>query len=78
MKDLLKRASAEIRSLRRQNEILEAQMGVVEVFAAALGLKRENRGMGIDVAWELEREADKLPPEIHAINAQQAQQDRGA
>jgi hypothetical protein len=67
MKDLLKRASAEIRDLRRQNEILQAQMGVVEVFAAALGLKRGERGMSVDVAWELDRTANEIKDEIHAV-----------
>ena len=38
MKDLLNRARHEIIGLRRDNEILAAQVGVVNVFAVALGL----------------------------------------
>lgn len=60
MKDVLNSAVHEIRDLRRRNEILSAQMGVVEVFAAALGLKHGEGGMVPDVAWQLEREIEKI------------------
>ena len=60
MENLLNHAKHEIISLRRQNEILAAQMGVVEVFAAALGLKRERGGEAIDVVWELQKKIDEL------------------
>lgn len=61
MKELLIEARQEILDLRRRNEILTAQMGVVEVFAAALGLKRNEGGMAPDVAWELQKQIDELP-----------------
>ena len=60
MKDVLNSAVYEIRYLRRRNEILSAQMGVVEVFAAALGLKDGEGGMAPDVAGQLEREIEKI------------------
>ena len=60
MKRLLIDAKEEILSLRRRNEILEAQVGVVVVFAAALGLKRNEQGMGEDVAWKLQQKIDEL------------------
>ena len=60
MEHLLIDAKQEIVALRRRNEILEAQLGVVEVFAAALGLKRNEQGMGEDVAWKLQRKIDEL------------------
>jgi hypothetical protein len=60
MKHLLMEAKDEILSLRRQNEILSAQVGVFEVFAAALGLKRDNRGESVDVAWSLQKKIDEL------------------
>jgi len=60
MENLLNHAKHEIVSLRRQNEILAAQMGVVEVFAAALGLKRERGGAAIDVVCELQKKIDEL------------------
>lgn len=56
MKNLLITAKNEIVRLRRENEILRAQVGVVEVFAAVSGLRREPMGMVEDIAWILERE----------------------
>lgn len=60
MKQLLIEARQEILDLRRRNEILSAQMGVVEVFAAALGLERIEGAMAPDVAWKLQKEIDEL------------------
>jgi len=60
MKELLTEARREILDLRRSNEILHAQMGVVEVFAAALGLKRNGNGAAPDVAWALQKAIDRL------------------
>ncbi|MBK8772856.1 MAG: hypothetical protein IPM06_20830 [Rhizobiales bacterium] len=52
---LLRTAAAEIRALRRHNELLNAQVGVMEVFAAALGLRKNENGATIDIVWEIER-----------------------
>jgi hypothetical protein len=60
VKQLLLQARNEILDLRRRNEILAAQMGVVEVFAAALGLKRNEVGMAPDVAWSLLKAAESM------------------
>jgi hypothetical protein len=61
MLNLLNSAKREILELRRRNELLAAQMSVVEVFAAATGLRRNDScGMTIDVAWELERAIEEL------------------
>ncbi|HKI53913.1 MAG TPA: hypothetical protein VJ987_07290 [Anaerolineales bacterium] len=60
MKNLLNEAKHEIINLRRRNEILEAQIGVVEVFAAALGLKRGPRGESPDVVYALQKKIDEL------------------
>ena len=66
MKELLIEARQEILDLRRRNEILSAQMGVVEIFAAALGLKRSEGGMAPDVAWALQKKIDELAaPRVH-------------
>ena len=54
MKQLLIDAKNEILSLRRQNEILSAQMAVVDVFAAAVGLQRNSQGFGTDVVQDLD------------------------
>lgn len=60
MKDLLKQASLEIQQLRRRNEILEAQMGVVEVFRAALMGPPRPSGASPDVVWALEKKIQEL------------------
>jgi len=59
MNELAKQACFEIRDLRRRNELLEAQMGIVEVFAAALGMKKGGQTMAPDVVWMIERELEK-------------------
>lgn len=64
MKDLLQRAKSEIVQLRRTNEVLSAQVEVVHIFAAALGLHNSGGGYAPDVAWELQKEIDRLS-EIH-------------
>ncbi len=66
MKELLNSARNEILELRRQNEVLAAQMTIVEIFAAALGLKRNQCGMSPDVAWELQRKIEEI------VNAEKA------
>ncbi len=60
MKQLLNSARCEILELRRTNEVLAAQMAVVEIFAAALGLKRNRGGMSPDITWELQKKIDEL------------------
>ena len=60
MKQLLTAARQEIVGLRRRNEILEAQVAVVEVFASALGLKPGERGAAPDVAWALQKKIDEM------------------
>ena len=68
--NVLRHAVNEIESLRRQNEILSAQVGVIEVFATALGMRNGNRGATIDVVWELQQEIkaaeDPAPEEAKA------------
>jgi hypothetical protein len=56
--NLLLSAASEIESLRRQNEILAARADVIEVFAAALGLRNGHHGMAEDIAWKLRRIAE--------------------
>jgi hypothetical protein len=54
-KELLERAGIEIESLRRRVELLDAQMGVVQVFAAALGLRQSGGAMSPDIVWEIQQ-----------------------
>lgn len=60
MKEVLVAAKREIIELRRRNELLMAQMAVVEIFAAALGLKRGERAMVPDIAVALENKIHEL------------------
>ena len=63
---LLREGADEIRSLRRQNEILAAKVETVELMAVFLHARPpEHRGIGMseDVAWKMTREADKLAQE---------------
>lgn len=63
MKALLIQARSEILSLRRRNELLTAQVAVVEVFAAALGLRPEPGCLTPDIAWELQCQIDQMDKE---------------
>ena len=55
MKDTLKSAIEEIRTLRRSNEILYAQVRVMETFRAALFGDERPQGASVDVVWQLEK-----------------------
>ncbi len=57
-KGLLRKARSEILRLRDENRLLAAQVGVIEVFAMAMGMRRGNNGAEVDVAWELQQEID--------------------
>ena len=61
MKELLLDAKEEIVRLRRRNEVLEAQMQIVEVFGAALFARvGREQGAAPDVVWALEKKIDEL------------------
>ena len=55
MKDTLKSAIEEIRTMRRSNEILYAQVRVMETFRAVLFGNERPQGASVDVAWQLEK-----------------------
>ncbi len=61
-KDTLITAKAEIESLRRRNEILQAKVEVMNLFVCVLHTSPaiHNPPMGIDVAWELGREIARM------------------
>ena len=70
---LLRRAAEDIRTLRRRNEILSAQMRVVEIFGAALsGRGGSGIAMGEDIAWALDRAIHDL--ENEAVGTEAAEQ----
>ena len=65
MRELLLRAAAEIRDLRRHNEVLSAKVEMIDLFACVLHTNPATRSTGAapDVAWEMEREAARLENE---------------
>lgn len=62
MKDLLQSAMHEIAGLRRQNEILQAKVEVMDLFACVLHTTAASRtqGMSVDVAWQLQKAIDEI------------------
>jgi len=66
MKKLLQDAAKEIEKLRIENGNLNAQLGVVEVFAAALGLRKNQGGMvsGPNVLYYLNKAIDEMPEPV--------------
>ncbi|MDB5522804.1 MAG: hypothetical protein JWM58_567 [Rhizobium sp.] len=62
MKELLEKASAEIRMLRRQNELLAARVEVMDLFACVLHTRPAGVSMGAseDIAWALDRAAAEV------------------
>jgi hypothetical protein len=60
MNQLWMNAKHEIDRLSRRNEVLEAQVHVVEAFSAALFGPPRSSGATIDVAWELQKKIDEL------------------
>lgn len=73
----LREAAGTIRALRRQNEILSAQVAVVEVFAAATGLRKERGGMSPDVACELDKLAEQEQKRISEEQLNRAAENTG-
>lgn len=58
---LLREAIHEIRSLRRQNEILRAKVEVIEIFGRATPAVGNGGGCHApDITYALEQEADKM------------------
>ena len=56
--EIMTSAAAEIRELRRQNEILRAKVEVMDFFALVLHTQPASRSQGasIDVAWQLDKQ----------------------
>jgi hypothetical protein len=62
---ILTEATHEIHRLRRQNEILNAKVEVMELFACVLHTSPAQHGncMAVDIAWQMEKEAERLKAE---------------
>jgi hypothetical protein len=61
-KHLLLQAAAEIRELRRTNQILQAKVDTMDTLAAFLFSEppRPSVGMAEDIAWKLDRAVEEL------------------
>lgn len=57
-------AAYEIKSLRKVNDLLSAQMHIVNVFALALGYKPNQMGASEDIAWRLEKHIEAIQIDI--------------
>lgn len=62
MKELLSKAKDEIVGLRRRNEILQAKVDVMDLFALVLHTSpaRRTEGYGEDVVWMLQQKINEL------------------
>jgi hypothetical protein len=63
--ETLECGAEEIRALRRRNEILQAKVDMIDLFAAVLFAKppEQTVGYGEDVAWRMSKLADHLRSE---------------
>lgn len=62
-RDLLREAAAEIRSLRRANELLAARNEVIDIIGAIV-LPRQTQGMTEDVAWKIDQKLAAIKDRI--------------
>ena len=62
----LRDAANEIRSLRRQNELLSAKVEMIDLFAQVLNTKAAERSAGAspDIAWQLDKMVREDQPPI--------------
>lgn len=62
LQSLLVQAREEILSLRRRNELLEAKVEMIDLFACVLHSQpaRQSQGAGLDLAWALQKKIDEL------------------
>lgn len=65
LEELLLNAKHEIDDLRRRNEILNAKVEVMELFACVLHTEpaRRSQGAAPDVAWALQKKIDEIRKE---------------
>ena len=68
LENLLLQAQAEIRSLRRANEVLGAKVETMDKMHAMLMAKPQLlvQGMSEDIAWSIQEMLDKLKQEADA------------
>lgn len=60
---MLMASAEEITRLREQNRVLAAQVGVLEIFATALGMRRGSEGAEVDLVWKLRKRIEEIQKE---------------
>lgn len=62
IKNVLLQAQSEILTLRRRNEVLQAKVDTMDLFALVLRTQPayQSVGMGEDVAWLIEKEVEEI------------------
>lgn len=78
LKSLLADAQREILELRRKNELLQAKISVMDLFACVLHTTpaAPSQAMTVDVAWQLQRMIDELSEGKTPITTPPPVQDR--
>jgi hypothetical protein len=63
---MLREAATEIKTLRRQNEIMSARLDVFDSMMAVLHtpIATKSQGMSPDLVWEIEKYLDKQPQTV--------------
>ena len=64
---MLREAANEIRSLRRQNELMSARLEVFDSMMAVLHtpIATKSQGMSPDLVWQIEKFLDKQPQTVN-------------
>ena len=62
-KQMFRRVIDELETCRKQNAIMTAQLAIVDVFAAVVGLKEKPQGFSEDIVWKLKQTLRKYEEE---------------
>lgn len=64
---MLREAANEIKTLRRQNELMSARLDVFDSMMAVLHtpIAKKSQGMSPDLVWQIEKYLDKQPQTVN-------------
>ncbi len=70
LEEILSSAAFEIRDLRRRNELLQAKVEMIDLFACILFTKpaQNSQGASPDVAWAIDKKLDELRKETNKVS----------
>lgn len=74
LENALRSASAEIRQLRRENEVLRAKVDMIELFDRVFSTQPLYRttGYGEDIAWRLDKIVEGMNEPMENVSAEAA------